>query len=80
MTNIIPVDAKLTQTAGFFKIELSLFSDFLGGTTIGEVCGGIVVILLLHRSPLQQQKNTDCDVNDPEHSDWLQSFECSQHP
>lgn len=59
MINMIPVDVKLTQTAGFFSTELSLFTDLRGGTTIGDVCGVIVVKLLLHKSPLQQQKNTD---------------------
>lgn len=37
MINMIPVDAKLTHTAGFFRIELLVASGFLGGTTMGEV-------------------------------------------
>lgn len=80
MISIMPVDTKLTQTAGFFRTVLSLFGERPGGTTTGDVCGVIVVKLLLHKSPLQQQKITDWGDNTPTHSDWLQTFSCSQQP
>lgn len=59
MKSMMAVEAKLTQTAGFFRTELFSGLAGAGGTTIGEVWGVTLVKLLLHKSVLQQQKTTE---------------------
>ena len=58
--SMMAAEQKLTQIAGFFKIEFVLGFVLAGGTTIGNVCGAALVKLLLHKSVLQQQKKTEC--------------------